>query len=62
MFEVLRRKRFRRILFLVDRNAVGTSSIAALAGRGICGLLVHKGHTVAKVSFFAFNRCKESFN
>jgi type I restriction enzyme R subunit len=31
MFELLRRKRFRRVLFLVDRNALGRQTLDALS-------------------------------
>lgn len=39
MFEVLRRKRFRRILFLVDRNALGRQTLDAMSTTGTSGFL-----------------------
>ncbi|MGV3554230.1 MAG: type I restriction-modification system endonuclease [Croceibacterium sp.] len=39
MFEVLRRKRFRRILFLVDRNALGRQTLDAMSTTDTSGFL-----------------------
>lgn len=39
MYEVLRRKRFRRILFLVDRNALGRQTLDAMSTTDTSGFL-----------------------
>lgn len=39
MFELLRRKRFRRILFLVDRNALGRQTLDAMSNTDTSGFL-----------------------
>lgn len=39
MFELLRRKRFRRILFLVDRNALGRQTLDAMSTTDTTGFL-----------------------
>ncbi len=39
MFELLRRKRFRRILFLVDRNALGRQTLDAMSTTDTSGFL-----------------------
>src|SRR6202022_2377001 len=39
MYELLRRKRFRRILFLVDRNALGRQTLDAMSTTDTAGFL-----------------------
>lgn len=39
MYELLRRKRFRRILFLVDRNALGRQTLDAMSTTDTSGFL-----------------------